>query len=110
MYVTRGFNILCQIMVTFLSYISNACHSLSGVAERLQHTSLYFNYGRPLIHLLTQVILVRVACGSNIRHCMIVHIFAFVAAFSVVYVDTHHKSCSKPQMIISKCECLKICR
>ena len=35
--VTRGFNILCQIMVTFLSYISNACHSLSG-AERLQHT------------------------------------------------------------------------
>ena len=25
-------------MVTFLSYISNACHSLSGVAERLQHT------------------------------------------------------------------------
>ena len=36
--VTRGFNILCQIMVTFLSYISNACHSLSGVAERLQHT------------------------------------------------------------------------
>ena len=36
--VTRGFNILRQIMVTFLSYISNACHSLSGVAERLQHT------------------------------------------------------------------------
>ena len=36
--VTRGFNILCQIMVTFLSYISNACHFLSGVAERLQHT------------------------------------------------------------------------
>ena len=27
-----------QIMVTFLSYISNACHSSSGVAERLQHT------------------------------------------------------------------------
>ena len=26
-------------MVTFLSYISNACHSLLGVAERLQHTS-----------------------------------------------------------------------
>ena len=25
-------------MVTFLTYISNACHSLSGVAERLQHT------------------------------------------------------------------------
>ena len=24
-----------QIMVTFLSYISNACHSLSWVAERL---------------------------------------------------------------------------
>ena len=36
--LTRGFNILCQIMVTFLSYISNVCHSLSGVAERLQHT------------------------------------------------------------------------
>ena len=36
--VTRGFNILRQIMVTFLTYISNACHSLSGVAERLQHT------------------------------------------------------------------------
>ena len=34
----RGFNILCRIMVTFFSYISNACHSLSGVAERLQHT------------------------------------------------------------------------
>ena len=31
--VTRGFNILCQIMVTFLSYISNACHSLSGVGR-----------------------------------------------------------------------------
>ena len=27
----------CNV-VTFLSYISNACHSLSGVAERLQHT------------------------------------------------------------------------
>ena len=27
-------------MVTFLSYISNACHSLSGVAERLQHTRI----------------------------------------------------------------------
>ena len=26
------------IMVTFLSYISNACHSLSGAAEWLQHT------------------------------------------------------------------------
>ena len=36
--VARDFNILFQIMVTFLSYISNACHSLSGVAERLQHT------------------------------------------------------------------------
>ena len=34
----RGSNIFFQIMVT-LSYISNACHSLSGVAERLQHTS-----------------------------------------------------------------------
>ena len=30
--------IFFQIMVTFLSYISNACHSLSGVAEWLQHT------------------------------------------------------------------------
>ena len=37
-YETRGVNILRQIMVTFLTYISNACHSLSGVAERLQHT------------------------------------------------------------------------
>ena len=36
--VARGSNIFFQIMVTFLSYISNACHSLSGVAERLQHT------------------------------------------------------------------------
>ena len=27
-------------MVTFLTYISNACHSLLGVAERLQHTWL----------------------------------------------------------------------
>ena len=45
--VTRGFNILRQIMVTFLSYISNACHSLSGVAERLQHTE-----GKPSITLL----------------------------------------------------------
>ena len=26
--------------VTFLTYISNACHSLLGVAERLQHTSM----------------------------------------------------------------------
>ena len=33
-----GHNIFFQIMFTFLSYISNACHSLSGVAERLQHT------------------------------------------------------------------------
>ena len=37
-YTYRLPHILCQIMVTFLSYISNACHSLSGVAERLQHT------------------------------------------------------------------------
>ena len=36
--VTSGFNILCQIMVTFLSYISNACHSLPGVAERLHRS------------------------------------------------------------------------
>ena len=27
-----------QIMVTFLSYFSNACHSCLGVAERLKHT------------------------------------------------------------------------
>ena len=27
-----------KCMVTFLTYISNACHSLLGVAERLQHT------------------------------------------------------------------------
>ena len=46
--MARGFNILFQIMVTFyliLSYISNACHSLPGVAERLQHTyvrTLYY--------------------------------------------------------------------
>ena len=38
--VARGSNIFFQIMVTFLSYISNASHSLSGVAERLQHTIL----------------------------------------------------------------------
>ena len=47
--VTRGFNILCQIMVTFLSYVSNACHSLSGVAERLQHTN-FFVYRLPQLH------------------------------------------------------------
>ncbi len=29
--------VFLQIMVTFLSYISNACHSFRGVAERLQH-------------------------------------------------------------------------
>ena len=38
--VARGSNIFFQIMVTFLSHISNACHSLSGVAERLQYTML----------------------------------------------------------------------
>ena len=38
LHTLRGSNIFFQIMVTFLSYISNACHSLSGVAERLQHT------------------------------------------------------------------------
>ena len=49
--VTRGFDILCQIMVTFLSYISNACHSLSGVAERLQHTcGFQLQYG----HVISQ--------------------------------------------------------
>ena len=43
-YIYHAFNtlethtFLFQIMVAFLSYISNACHSLSGVAERLQHT------------------------------------------------------------------------
>ena len=30
-----------QIMVIFLSYISNACHCFSGVAVRLQHTWLH---------------------------------------------------------------------
>ena len=35
-------------MVTLLSYISNACHSLSGVAERLQHTQCaYPGRGQP---------------------------------------------------------------
>ena len=45
------------ISVTFLSYISNACHSLSGVAERLQHTSVshsltttYHNINSPSKH------------------------------------------------------------
>ena len=32
---------LFQNMVAFFSYISNACHSLSGVTERLQHNMLY---------------------------------------------------------------------
>ena len=41
--------ILCQIMVTFLSYISNACHSLSGVAERLQHTLSEWQCGSLMI-------------------------------------------------------------
>ena len=36
--VARGSNIFLQILVTILSYISNACHCLLGVAERLQHT------------------------------------------------------------------------
>ena len=36
--IYKGTNVFFQIMVSFLSYISNACHSLSGVAERLQHT------------------------------------------------------------------------
>ena len=30
-----------QSMITFLTYISNACHSLLGVAERLQHTYIH---------------------------------------------------------------------
>ena len=38
--VGRDCNIFFQIMVTSLSYVSNACHSLSGVAERLQHTEI----------------------------------------------------------------------
>ncbi len=45
-------------MVTFSSYSSNACHDFSGVTERLQHTGMH--------HLLTHVILVRVACGSKL--------------------------------------------
>ena len=49
MHIYHAFNtlgthtFLFQIMVAFLSYISNACHyfhSLSGVAERLQHNIL----------------------------------------------------------------------
>lgn len=32
--------VLLQIMVTFTSYISNACLSFSGVAMRLKHTTL----------------------------------------------------------------------
>ena len=59
MHIYHAFNtletytFLFQIMVAFLSYISNACHSLSGVAERLQHTLI------PLV---------RVACGSSIPY------------------------------------------
>ena len=51
-------------------------HTQLGVAERLQHTRpqklhhrIYikaFNYGRPLTHLPTHVILA-MACGSNIH-------------------------------------------
>ena len=46
MHIYHAFNtlethtFLFQIMVAFLSYISNACHSLSGVAQRLQHTCI----------------------------------------------------------------------
>ena len=35
-------------MVTFLSYISKACHSLSGVAERLQHAARRWSAGHPI--------------------------------------------------------------
>ena len=31
--------VFSRIMVTFLSYVSNSCHSLSGVAVRIQHTA-----------------------------------------------------------------------
>ena len=37
---------------TFLSYISNACHSLSGVAERLQHT-MAMRVAEPAGHIYT---------------------------------------------------------
>ena len=63
---------ICQIMITFLSYISNACHSLSGVAERLQHTHRNLTYHLYII-LAMPVTLCQagVARGSNIHSEML---------------------------------------
>ena len=70
--VARGSNIFFQIMVTFLSYISNACHSLSGVAERLQHTYIrtHMAHGHLLkLNMQRLSLFVRggTQSGSNIR-------------------------------------------
>ena len=51
---THIYTFLFQIMVAFLSYISNACHSLSEVAERLQHIAgfnILYMYAMRRIHI-----------------------------------------------------------
>ena len=50
-------------MVTFLSYVSNACHSLSGVAERLQHT--YIRYARTVYEMHNN----GVASSAHVKWC-----------------------------------------
>ena len=47
-------------MVTFLSRISNACHSLSGVAERLQHTIYFTLIDKSHPHNIMSIILLTV--------------------------------------------------
>ncbi len=59
--------------------ISQSNHSQSR--KHTQHCSQFYNYtanyGRPLILLKTHVVLVRVACGSNIRSNALAHLIPF---------------------------------
>ena len=62
------------LSTSLINYIPRLVQT--AIIEDIQHPAIYttsshakaFNYGRPLNHLLTHDILVRVACGSNIPH------------------------------------------
>ena len=61
--------VLFQIMVAFLSYISNACHSLSRVAERLQHTHARMHaHARTHIHGWTHTCICIDTCQHTHTH------------------------------------------
>ena len=124
MHIYHAFNtldthtFLFQIMVAFLSYISNACYSLSGVAERLQHTvrcSFGKLSGGPTQHFQAHAISflgrseeVRRRSQTNVRKCFRVlscaALFIYLQSASAgIYINAEQHTCHDKSFTNNAC-------